>query len=215
MKFNKLRQFAQVVLFSLMALGAGSAFAQAERAALGLPSPSSQADIKMEAQGQKDSENDQKAMGSRTCVGRFQTGTTWQTPGTILPPPYNSYNLGNVSTPNAEGKCRTKNETYSHPLTGSQVVANAACAAGALDNDFVRSFSKAGLIASGGQDHLIGILDRGAAVYNCPQGGSLNGSNCVQTVAATCPAGFSISGGNCVKTYAANVVTPAFCKFLP
>ena len=40
MKFNQRRQFAQVALFSLMALGAGSAFAQTERPAPGLPSPS-------------------------------------------------------------------------------------------------------------------------------------------------------------------------------
>lgn len=40
MKFNQRRQFVQVALFSLMALGAGSAFAQTERAAPGLPSPS-------------------------------------------------------------------------------------------------------------------------------------------------------------------------------
>ena len=41
MKFNQRRQFVQVALFSLMALGAGTAFAQAERGAPGLPSPSS------------------------------------------------------------------------------------------------------------------------------------------------------------------------------
>ena len=40
MKFNQRRQLAQVALFSLMALGAGSAFAQTERPAPGLPSPS-------------------------------------------------------------------------------------------------------------------------------------------------------------------------------
>ena len=45
MKFNQRRQLAQVALFSLMALGAGSAFAQAERPAPGLPSPSGQAGI--------------------------------------------------------------------------------------------------------------------------------------------------------------------------
>lgn len=41
MKFNQRRQFAQVALFSLMALGEGSAFAQTERGAPGLPSPTS------------------------------------------------------------------------------------------------------------------------------------------------------------------------------
>ena len=41
MEFNQRRQLAQVALFSLMALGAGSAFAQTERPAPGLPSPSS------------------------------------------------------------------------------------------------------------------------------------------------------------------------------
>ena len=44
-KLNSLLQFAQVALFSLLALGAGSAFAQAERGAPGLPSPSSQAGV--------------------------------------------------------------------------------------------------------------------------------------------------------------------------
>lgn len=56
MKLNLRRQFAQVALFSLMALGAGSAFAQTERAAPGLPSPTSPTGIQMEAQGQNDSE---------------------------------------------------------------------------------------------------------------------------------------------------------------
>lgn len=213
MKFNQFRQFAQVALFSLMALGAGTAFAQAERGAPGLPSPSNPSGIK-EAQDQKDSGNDQKAMGAgTTCVGRFQTGTTWVTPGIIIPG--YSYNLANVYIPNREAKCKTLNQAHALPFTKSQTVANAACAAGALDNDFVIAISKAGLLPSGGADHTIGILDRGAAVYNCPQGGSVNGSNCVQTVAPTCSAGFSFSGGTCVKTYAANLVTPAFCKFLP
>lgn len=45
MKLNQRRQFAQVALFSLMALGAGSAFAQTERAAPGLPSGPSQGNI--------------------------------------------------------------------------------------------------------------------------------------------------------------------------
>ena len=40
MKLNSRRQFTQIALFSLFALGAGSAFAQAERPAPGLPSPS-------------------------------------------------------------------------------------------------------------------------------------------------------------------------------
>lgn len=156
-------------------------------------------------------EDNQKAMAV-SCVGRFQTGTTWNTPGTIVRP---TYSLPSVSGQNKEAKCTTNNIQYALPFTKSQVVANEACAAGALDNDHVRAISKAGLIPGGGTDHLIGILDRGAAAYNCPQGGSLNGSSCVQTAAPTCPAGFSISGGNCVKTYAANVVTPAFCKFQP
>lgn len=206
MKFNQYRQFAQVALFSLMAVGAGTAFAQAAGAP-GLGSPAGQAGEK----AQNESQNAQKAMAT-SCVGRIQTGTTWNTPGTIVRGPYN---LPSVSAPNREGKCKTNNENYALPLTKSQTVANEACAAGAQDNDYVRAISKAGLLASGGQDHLIGILDRGPAVYNCPQGGSVNGSNCVQTVAPTCPAGFSLSGGNCVKTYAANMVSPAFCKFLP
>ena len=45
MKFNQRRQLAQVAFFSLMALGADSAFAQTERPAPGLPSPSGQAGI--------------------------------------------------------------------------------------------------------------------------------------------------------------------------
>ena len=207
MKFNQFRQFAQVALFSIMALGAGTAFTQAERSAPGLSGPSGQAGAK----GPNNVEMAQQGMGGTSCVGRFQTGTTWATPGTIV----RQYNLGTVNLPNREGKCKTLNENYALPLTKSQTVANEACAAGAKDNDYVRAISKAGLLASGGQDHLIGILDKGAAVYNCPQGGNVNGAHCVQTVAPTCPAGFNFSGGTCVKTYAANVVTPAFCKFLP
>ena len=48
MKFNQRRQLAQVALFSLLALGAGSAFAQTERPAPGLPSPSGPAGIAQE-----------------------------------------------------------------------------------------------------------------------------------------------------------------------
>lgn len=57
MKLNKCRQFSQAALFSLTALGAGTAFA--ERPAPGLSNPSGSAGIrmeKMEAQGQNDSE---------------------------------------------------------------------------------------------------------------------------------------------------------------
>ena len=50
MKLNKLRQLAQVALFSLMAFGAGSAFAQ-ERGTPGLPSPAGQPNIKAQATG--------------------------------------------------------------------------------------------------------------------------------------------------------------------
>ena len=46
MKLNSRRQLAQVALFSLLALGAGSAFAQTERPAPGLTSPSGPAGIK-------------------------------------------------------------------------------------------------------------------------------------------------------------------------
>ena len=46
MKLNSRRHLAQVALFSLLALGAGSAFAQTERPAPGLPSPAGQAGIK-------------------------------------------------------------------------------------------------------------------------------------------------------------------------
>ncbi|MSQ59154.1 MAG: hypothetical protein EXR36_05785 [Betaproteobacteria bacterium] len=99
---------------------------------------------------------------------------------------------------------------------GSIVVA----AAGALDNDIVRAISKAGNLATGGADHTIGVLDRGAAVYDCPQGGNLsltssNGYACTLTVAATCPPGFSFLGGHCKKIYPANMLTAAFCRFLP
>ena len=48
MKLNPRRQFAQVALFSLMALGTGTAFAQTERGTPGLPSPSGPAGIKKE-----------------------------------------------------------------------------------------------------------------------------------------------------------------------
>ena len=51
MKFNQRRQFAQVALFSLMALGTGTAFAQASPATPGLTSPSSQEGIKGNATG--------------------------------------------------------------------------------------------------------------------------------------------------------------------
>ncbi len=194
MKNKSLARYIYSLLAAGILLSAGSVFSQ------GAVKPGAGPSL----------EDDQKAL-SVSCVGRFQTGTTWNTPGTIV----RSYTLASVSGLNKEAKCTTNNIQYSLPLTKSQIVATEACAAGALDNDHVRAISKAGLLASGGTDHLIGILDKGAAVYNCPQGGSINGSNCVISVPAVCPAGYSISGSSCVKTYAANVVTPAFCKFLP
>ena len=62
MKLNQRRKLAQVTLFSLMALGAGSAFAQTERGTPGLPSPSGQPGIKAQAAGEQTSA--EKATGN-------------------------------------------------------------------------------------------------------------------------------------------------------
>lgn len=72
MKFNPRRQFAQVALFSLMALGTGTAFAQASLATPELPSPSSQAGIKGNATGLSRAEY--AALQTTPGVGDTQPG---------------------------------------------------------------------------------------------------------------------------------------------
>ena len=74
MKLNSRRQLAQVALFSLMALGAGSAFAQAERGTPGLPSPAGQPGIKAQAAGEQTSDaqvNLREASQAHQDVSRF------------------------------------------------------------------------------------------------------------------------------------------------
>ena len=140
-----------------------------------------------------------------SCVGRYQTGSTWGSPGIIV----SSYNLPNVAFFLAERKCADLNKAKAHADTNSQTVANAACAKGVSNGTVVQSFSKAGALSTGGYDHIIGYLKRGAAVYSCPQGGSISGTNCVASVAyvVKCPAGWLNSNNQ-----DGGVVLPALCK---
>ena len=74
MKLNSRCQLAQVALFSLLALGAGSAFAQAERGTPGLPSPAGQGGIKAQAAGEQTSDalvNLREASQASQDVSRF------------------------------------------------------------------------------------------------------------------------------------------------
>jgi hypothetical protein len=99
--------------------------------------------------------------------------------------------------------CNSKCTTTAAPDTGSQAIATAACAAGAGNGTNVIAWSAVGTKEYKSAQSL-GILKRAAAVYNCPQGGALNGTKCVITVAANpvCPKDYWYEGGNtkkCVK----------------
>lgn len=72
MKFNQILRFALVALFSLMAWGTGTAFAQASLATQGLSSPSSQEGIKGNATGLSRAEKD--AIKNSPGVGDTQEG---------------------------------------------------------------------------------------------------------------------------------------------
>jgi hypothetical protein len=72
MKLNQRRQLAQVALFSLMALGTGTAFAQASLATPGLNQPSSQEGIKGNARGLSKAEY--AAIQNSPGVGDTQEG---------------------------------------------------------------------------------------------------------------------------------------------
>ena len=72
MKLNSRRQLAQVALFSLLALGAGSDFAQAERGTPGLPSPAGQGG-KAAGEQTSDALNAKANAGLITSPAQFST----------------------------------------------------------------------------------------------------------------------------------------------
>ncbi len=136
-----------------------------------------------------------------SCVGRYQTGNSWSNSGIIV----SSYSLSDVGItpliPGPEKRCSDKNKAKAFADTKSQAVANSACAAGVSNGQIVQSFSKAGAISTGGVDHVIGYLIRANAVYSCPSGYSLSGTNCSNSVAPTytCPSGTWKEGAKCVR----------------
>lgn len=131
------------------------------------------------------------------CVGRYQTGSTWPSPGITV----SSYSLSDVPLIGAEAKCQNLNKTKAFADTNSQAVATAACNAGVSNGQFVQAISKAGALATGGIDHVIGKLQRANAVYSCPSGYSLSGTNCSNSVKPTytCPSGTWTEGAKCVR----------------
>ena len=205
MKFNSRRQLAQVALFSLLTLGAGSAFAQAERGAPGLPSPSGQAGIKMEATGEQTSDALNAKLGTRTCDGRYQTGNTWNSSGIIIW----EGGLGSVTTGTgentAEKKCTRKMQDKAL-LENMPSLASQSCAKSVPNGSKVHAISKAGPVPSGGTDQLMGTLVNTPAVTQkkCPAGwlGNNNVDGGVTTDTATgCK---KLSGTMIIQPFPAN-----------
>jgi hypothetical protein len=143
------------------------------------------------------------ALGAQDCHCRFQTGTTWPSPGTIVK---DWGTIGSVSLPNRESKCSEMCKAKVHDNINSQTIANLACAAGVANGSQINGISKAGLLAGGGIDGLVGTLTNVAAQYSCPNGGSIAGTNCVAVQNATlvCPNGQWVDHGICTR----NVCNP-------
>jgi hypothetical protein len=154
------------------------------------------------------------------CSCRVQTGNTWPSSGTIV------YNYSDtdvtrgVGSNTAEKKCTRYCQDKVRASGQSQMLANQACSKGVGSGSRLNAISKAGAIASGGVDHLVGILTNSAAVYNCPQGGSISAGQCVSTAAITytCPSGWlsnttnangGVTGdGKCKKDIGCNLPAP-------
>ena len=145
---------------------------------------------------------------ARDCYCKFQTGTTYGSTGILVK------DWGVISNPSsgigsnsAEAKCKNdcsaKGSLYMYNGSNAGTIQGWACSAGVASGQKVYAISKVGLIATGGIDQTMGKVLRNPAVYNCPQGGSLNGTSCVitQPVTLSCPNGYwtEASIGKCVK----------------
>jgi hypothetical protein len=153
----------------------------------------------------------------KDCFCKFQTGTNWANSGGILVKDWGkiSEETIGVGANSAENKCKAKcssspyGAAYNWDGANSNTLRGWACSAGVPSGQKVHAISKAGLIPSGSIDHTMGKVQRTAAVYNCPQGGSLNYQSmtmvpsCVETVPSTlsCPNGYWLEAqiSKCVK----------------
>jgi hypothetical protein len=86
----------------------------------------------------------------------------------------------------------------------SAAIASAACSMGAPHGRVIRAYAAVGTRKYDAA-RTFGTIQRRAAVLNCPQGGTLSGSNCVITQAASksCPRGyweeFNLNPPQCVR----------------
>ena len=140
------------------------------------------------------------SMTQAQCDCKFTTASTWTGSGHLN----HSINLGcvNRGVPSAEAKCATLCKQQASGLHLNQARADYACSQGVANGTWINAISKAGAIATSGIDGTIGRLQNAAAVYSCPQGGSVSGANCVFPAVAlikTCPAGWlaptNVNGG--------------------
>lgn len=117
-------------------------------------------------------------LGTRSCTGRYQTGGSWNTPGTVIW----EGNLGDVTTGvgnnSAEKKCTKKmqDKALAENMTS---LASSACNNGIANGTKVYAASKAGTIPGGGTDQLMGTLVSTAAITKkmCPSPSVANSTN--------------------------------------
>jgi len=85
--------------------------------------------------------------------------------------------------------CANECSKKASPDIGKQFLADSACSKGVPNGTIVAAFSKVGAYGNNDMDAANKPLINTGAVYNCPQGGNLSGTNCIVTVAAkaTCP----------------------------
>ncbi len=79
----------------------------------------------------------------------------------------------------------------------SAAIAASACAMGAPNGRVIRAYAAVGTRKYDAA-RTFGTIQRANAVYNCPQGGSLQGLECVATasITQTCPAGWAANATN-------------------
>ena len=101
---------------------------------------------------------------------------------------------------NNQTACNTRCTQKASPDTGSAAIAASACSAGASNGTAVRAWSKVGTREYKSAQQ-IGTLIRANAVYSCPSGYSLSGTNCSNSVKPTytCPSGTWTEGAKCVR----------------
>jgi len=144
-----------------------------------------------------------------TCKFKGNTDTDWSQGTQILM----EYDLGDVpglGLDDSEDACMIKGQAKILTLSLSSY-GTAACSAGLPNNAIVYGVSRSGLTGSR-LDGQIGKVVRVSAVYSCPSGSSLSGTNCTAAFTANCPSGYWLEGASvsalCVKQVVSGGVLP-------